>query len=167
MPEFEPDKYQEAVLRTMSNDAQSHPYKWGTLGLFAEAGELIGLRQKDLFKPTKQVNAGHYIDELGDVYYYATALAYYHNMHINELVHAEMLMHSNDIQDWFYQLSAIAFEIYKDYYVISLTPEARLMLFQRLFVLIRRMANHWGMNFDSLAAANAEKLKDGYNWRQL
>lgn len=90
-----PDKYQERCLKTWFDDTM--PFKDHMLhmanGLASEAGEFVGLVDKQIYKPNKQITRNQMLDELGDVFYNVVIAAYLLGVTIDELdqINAEKL----------------------------------------------------------------------------
>lgn len=89
------DKYQQRCLRTWFDD--SIPFKdhmqHMAHGLASESGGFVGLVDKQIYKPSKQITRAQMLDELGDVFYNVVIAAYLLGVTIDELdaINAEKL----------------------------------------------------------------------------
>jgi len=66
--------YEEAALRTASQEALIHKLLNGVLGLNGEAGEVAEVFKKHLFQG-QELNSQSFIEEIGDVLWYCAMLA--------------------------------------------------------------------------------------------
>jgi NTP pyrophosphatase (non-canonical NTP hydrolase) len=69
------------------------------MGLAGEAGELLDLLKKDLFKPGHSTTKAQYLDELGDCLYYLGIIAYQLGYTLDELSqmnHAKLTERENN-----------------------------------------------------------------------
>ena len=84
---MKPDKIQQRCLETWYDESHElhddllHPI----IGLGGEAGELLNLIKKDLFKSGCSISFDEYLDELGDVLYYVSIVAYQLGVTLEEL----------------------------------------------------------------------------------
>ena len=79
------DDYQEQALRTANvNDPRQELIMNAVLGLNGEAGEIADSLKKTLFQGHKD-NREHLIEELGDVLWYVSLMAYGLNVKLSEV----------------------------------------------------------------------------------
>lgn len=81
-----PDIFQERVLKTWSSESDySEQLMHAAMGLSGEAGELLDLVKKGLFKPNYSLSRDDLVDELGDCLYYLAVASSLLGISIEEL----------------------------------------------------------------------------------
>jgi len=82
-----PDIIQKRALSTWHTDnfPVKHQRNHAILGLVGEAGELADLHKKDVYKPSHETTVLERMDELGDVLYYLSILAFLDGFTIEQL----------------------------------------------------------------------------------
>lgn len=82
-----PDNYQMLALETWHNKdvPKNEQINHAMLQLTAEAGEVVKLWAKHLYKPGHEIDRDKVIDELGDLWYYVRIVAYLFDITIDEL----------------------------------------------------------------------------------
>lgn len=77
--------YQQDVVALLKNIDDVHL----VAGLAAEAGEVCGIFQKASYKNTP-IDLTHLEEELGDVFFYATAIAAKHGLTVEQVMKANI-----------------------------------------------------------------------------
>ena len=82
-----PDNYQMLALETWHNIdvPKNEQINHAMLQLAAEAGEVVKLWAKHLYKPGHEIDRDKVLDELGDLWYYVRIVAYLFDITIDEL----------------------------------------------------------------------------------
>ena len=85
-----PDNYQMLALETWHNKdvPKNEQINHAMLQLGSEAGEVVKLWAKHLYKPGHEISRDIVLDELGDLWYYVRIIAYLFDITIDELTEA-------------------------------------------------------------------------------
>ena len=97
----QPDEIQHRALETWYTPDHELEFNLqpSIMGLAGEAGELLDLLKKDLFKPNTDVLPHHYLNELGDCLYYLSIIAFQLGFTLDELSqmnHAKLTERENN-----------------------------------------------------------------------
>lgn len=91
IPQFTPNDYQQAALRTANNKDNSYALlQEGLMGLNGEAGECIDILKKYLFQG-HGLDRNHLAEELGDVAWYLVISAHAIGMNFEDILQMNIL----------------------------------------------------------------------------
>lgn len=158
---YQPCPIQQRALKTWF--PKGHKYHSDPLsalmGLAGEAGELVDLLKKDMYKPGFKATKEQWLDELGDTLYYLAIALYQCQVPVVSIETAppETILWTVS------RMAAIATEMLEAYIIQTLSKPIKTRKLIEIMHLINTVAANFGVSLETLSKMNREKLKDGKN----